>query len=508
MQDHNSTTMPEGFYEQLIASGPPCVVISADTYRITYVNCRFEEASGYSNARIQKEEYLLEDIIIDEERERLHSELRHLCLAVNKEQLIFNLKDTAGKHRSYMISINPLYDADGHKVSYYLIFNLEATALQLPYISYESRSLILQRMKDIGFGSYEWLVDEERYYHSASMYRIFEIPHVPGEDPGDIVRQYVHPEDRQLLLDFWNRILNEDIDIPAELRIITPAQKVKVIGCLGHRVKDSAGNVCKTIISVKDITIQRGIEAELKKNVEDLYHSNKELEQFAYVASHDLQEPLRKVSAFGGMLADKYAAVLEGDGKNYLDRMIRATDNMKIMINHLLEFSRITQGAGEFAAVSLDFVLLEVKSDLSLLIEETGTQLEYKNLPSITGDLVQLKQLMSNLVNNAIKFRKQDAPPVIRIEAAPADTVLLHRLGLDAAQPHYTVTVSDNGIGFEQEYASRIFKIFQRLHGKSAYAGSGIGLAICQRIVENHKGSIYAESVPGQGAVFTIVLPA
>jgi hypothetical protein len=238
-----------------------------------------------------------------------------------------------------------------------------------------------------------------------------------------------------------------------------------------------------------------------------LKRSNKELEDFAYAASHDLQEPLRKITTFSGRLRDKFKAALAGEGEMYLERMTASAENMRQLITSLLEFSRITQSQAPFTQVSLSLVIKQVMSDLELKIEETGTVVNFGVLPVVDAVATHIKQLFMNLISNAIKFHKPGEAPVITITSQPLADDELQMLGLSQKRHYHKVTVQDNGIGFEQEYANRIFQVFQRLHGKSEFPGSGVGLAICKKILEHHSGVIYAESGKGNGAKFTIVIP-
>jgi len=180
---------------------------------------------------------------------------------------------------------------------------------------------------------------------------------------------------------------------------------------------------------------------------------------------------------------------------------------MRLLINNLLEFSRVTKSTQPFTSVNLNFILRQVKTDLELTIEETGTVINAADLPTIEASVTQMNQLFTNIINNAIKFHKPNKNPIIDIRASAItnEEKLAHHLPLRKA--YHRITITDNGIGFEEEYATKIFQIFQRLHGKAEYPGSGIGLAICKKIVEHHNGIIFAENIPEQGAQFVIVLP-
>ena len=247
-----------------------------------------------------------------------------------------------------------------------------------------------------------------------------------------------------------------------------------------------------------EIAERKVAEEKLQQFAARLQASNQELTDFAHVASHDLQEPLRKIQAFGDRLHSKYAATLGETGQDYLRRMIDAALRMQTLITDLLQFSRITTKAQPFALVDLDEIARGVLSDLEVRIEQTKGVVEVSPLPKIDADALQMRQLFQNLIGNALKFRKPDAPPVIRVSGTVRN---------GAAPPRLELVVQDNGIGFEQKHADRIFVIFQRLHGRGEFEGTGIGLAICKKIVERHDGSIHAASAPGEGATFVISLP-
>ena len=227
-----------------------------------------------------------------------------------------------------------------------------------------------------------------------------------------------------------------------------------------------------------------------------LRQSNRELEQFASVASHDLQEPLRKIEAFGDRLKLN-RETLNDQSRDYLDRILSSASRMRTLINDLLSFSRIATRAQPFKPVDLGVVAREVVGDLEGRIQQVEGRVELGRLPAIEADPMQMRQLLQNLIANALKFRQKDVPPVVRVEAETD--------GDD--QNRIRLTVADNGIGFEEQYLDRIFEVFQRLHGRNEFEGTGIGLAICRKIVERHGGTITARSRPGEGATFVVTLP-
>jgi len=227
--------------------------------------------------------------------------------------------------------------------------------------------------------------------------------------------------------------------------------------------------------------------------------SNRELEQFASVASHDLQEPLRKIEAFGDRLKTRSRESLDEQGRDYLDRVLASASRMRTLINDLLSFSRVATRAQPFAEVNLATIASEVLSDLEGRLHQTGGSIDIGELPKIEADPTQVRQLLQNLMGNALKFQQSGVVPKVAVRSE-----IVHSPdGRDFCR----LTVSDNGIGFEEQYLDRIFEVFQRLHGRNEYEGTGIGLAICRRIVERHGGSITARSVPNEGATFIVMLP-
>lgn len=249
--------------------------------------------------------------------------------------------------------------------------------------------------------------------------------------------------------------------------------------------------------------------ADLRASNELLSRSNDQLQHFAYMASHDLQEPLRKVQQFGQLLKAGYAPLL-GEGLDYLDRMLSASRRMSSLISDLLRYATFSAAPPGLVPVSLSQVVETVVADLDLLIAETKAAVVIDApLPIVSGDAVQLQQLVQNLLSNALKFRRPGVPPLIQVRASqlPAGQLPLHLKPGGNAPAYYRLEIIDNGVGFEPKHADRIFQIFQRLHGTNEYAGTGIGLAICAQVAANHGGAITATSQPGQGATFSVYLP-
>ena len=278
--------------------------------------------------------------------------------------------------------------------------------------------------------------------------------------------------------------------------------------------RDEKGNILGTVGITRDINefkmaqeALRLSEEKLRESTAQLERSNRELQDFAYVASHDLQEPLRKIVVFGERLKEKAADRLEPETLDYLQRMQKAAARMQNLINDLLTFSRVTTKAQPFTPVNLAETAREVVDDLEGRIEMTKGRVELGDLPVVDAEPLQIRQLLQNLIGNALKFRRPDEPPVVKIQAKIISGVL-PQVSDSSPQKLCELTVSDNGIGFDEKYLDRIFNVFQRLHTRNEYEGTGMGLAIARKIVLYHGGSITAKSAPGQGATFIVTLPA
>ena len=259
------------------------------------------------------------------------------------------------------------------------------------------------------------------------------------------------------------------------------------------------GRVVGSVVVFKDITERKQVQDSLARKAAELARSNSELEQFAFVASHDLQEPLRKIQAFGDRLKVKCQPIQAPDIQDYLERMQSAAARMRNLINDLLAFSRVIRSSEPFVTVDLNEITKEVLGDLEVRIEKSGAKVEIEELPKIDADPMQMRQLMLNLLSNALKFQPTGASPIIKISATTFTPL--------SREAQCELRVQDNGIGFDEKYMDKIFAVFQRLHGRTEYEGTGVGLAVCRRIIDRHHGTITARSQPEKGATFIVTLP-
>jgi PAS domain S-box-containing protein len=336
----------------------------------------------------------------------------------------------------------------------------------------------------------------------------------------------VHPEDYTAIRRDWVNIFRNRNPFFAQGRLKHKAKGTYLWHMISVvPVKNEDNFVTQWTGFFVDIHSQKVVEETLKDNVElkaaqiklvdsqkrleekisELNISNHELEQFAYIASHDLQEPLRKITTFSSLLGDRLKD-LDTDSRLYFNKIISSSMRMTELISDVLDWSRLTRVREEFSLVDLNVIVENIRSDFELLIQQKLAVIETTTLPRVKGIKLQMTQLFSNLVSNALKFCTKD--PVIRITSRNLSLKEIKgNLRLDPATAYSEVIVSDNGIGFEPEYSEQIFRIFQRLNGRSEYAGTGIGLAICKKIIENHGGVITAAAEPGKGAAFSIIIP-
>ncbi len=369
-------------------------------------------------------------------------------------------------------------------------------------------------LRSAHMGVWHWdIVENKRWFDD-------QVCHLLGVDPtqfsgtADAFFNVVHPDDRAAVKAALARSIEQDAPYETEYRAVWADRSVHYITARGKVIQDDKGRPVRINGLLWDTTEHKQMEEELRKSRDELElrvhertvelqsymkkleESNEALRDFASIASHDLQEPLRKVKSFGGMLKQKCGDSLGEEGSDYLDRVLNANQRMQSLLSALLEYSRLSTKTDPFVEVEPAKIIREVLSDLEVRIVNTGGEVHVGAMPVISADPTQMRQLFQNLIGNALKFHKEGQNPIVQVRSVS---------GTDSG---CQIIVEDNGIGFEERYLEKIFAPFHRLHGKaSRYEGTGMGLAICKKIVERHGGSITATSTPGEGATFIIELP-
>lgn len=362
----------------------------------------------------------------------------------------------------------------------------------------------VEKILHSGLCTYSFTTEE--LHLSKGIYFILGIPDNLDATTDDAILKFVDEEDKALIYLAVAKIKERKKFLPFEFSI-TDSKGLKkrlYAECEIILSKDGRGDECYCII--KDITESYFYKMALEQKIQQLDKSNKNLQEFVYVASHDLQEPLRKIYTFTERLSNKFQASLGQEGDMYVKRILSSTKNLQTLLEDLLNFSRLSFNPKQFEIISIKKCVEEIISDLEIKIEETKTTIICDNLPEVEAFPSQIKQLFSNLITNAIKFRKANERSIINITCGTVVSADFPDLNLLKGSKYVKIIIEDNGIGFDQEFSERIFQIFQRLNGKSEYVGSGVGLAICKKIVENHHGFIFANGSP-EGAKFTILLP-
>ena len=349
-----------------------------------------------------------------------------------------------------------------------------------------------ERIADVG--GWEIDVETQEVFWTDHIFELLEID--TGEEPPleEALAMY-HEDDRPIVEEAIENALNSGDPFEREARIRTNSGEVRWLRLQG--IPETVdGEVVTLRGAAQDVTERREREQRLEEVVERLEESNKRLEQFAYAASHDLQEPLRMVSTYLQLIEARYADALEQDGREFLEFAVDGADRMRAMIEGLLQYSRVDTAGKPLEPVDLDSVFADVKQDLRVKIEEHDADITAEGLPRVMGDAGQLRQLFQNLLDNAIDYSGDD-PPRVHVSAEQANS-----------GDEWMISVSDEGIGIDSEHVDRVFEVFESLHSQDEHDGTGIGLALCERIIERHGGDIWVESEPGEGSTFSFTLPA
>ena len=357
------------------------------------------------------------------------------------------------------------------------------------------------------YGFWKWNVDKNEFEFSDNIFRMFGIDKERFNPLVDSFIPSVHPEDKEFVMQYLEKFRNKEKNVaPYQHRIIkADNSEVKYIR-ISSKPIESQDDFYYLMIT-QDITEEIHSGAEILQKNRELEASNKELQAFNYVASHDLQEPLRKIETFISRLEARDYQNLTETGQQYFERIKVAAGRMRLLIKDLLQFSRTNKSEKVFEMADLNEILEAAKHEIAESISDKSAIIKSEHLPTLKVIPFQIQQMFINLLGNSVKYSKANVPPEIQIDYRKISLQQIGQLVLPAKKDFHKFTFSDNGIGFSEEYSQRIFELFSRLHNKDEIAGTGIGLAICKKIVENHKGYILAKGKPGEGAVFEIYLP-
>lgn len=361
--------------------------------------------------------------------------------------------------------------------------------------------------EEIGaFSSWQWDLETNKLTYSDNQYVLLGCKPQSFEPTIEKYLEFVHPDDRHIITDGSSDVLERGKYPAAYFRIIRKDGELRYFKSLSKLVVHEDGK--RTLIGVnKDITEFHFNQAALEERNRELELKNKELASFNHVASHDLQEPLRIIQTYISRFNEKETSLMTDKGREYLSKIRLSVTRMRTLIDDLLLFSRINTLDKIFECTDLNYLLEGSKDDLAQIISEKGVVIHSVDLPTVKVIPFQIQQLFTNLLSNSIKYRRTDVPPVIRIECDKVIARNQPELKNDSQKVFYKISVIDNGMGFEQAYADQIFGLFHRLHHEREYPGTGIGLSICKKIVENNGGFIIAEGRPDDGATFSVFLP-
>lgn len=373
------------------------------------------------------------------------------------------------------------------------------------FVIEENRVLLNQAESLAQMGSWKWTSSTNDLVWTDGLYGIFN---KQKEDPISWYSflEYVYLDDKEMLENFLKEVEKLDDARAFDCRIMKD-NRIHYLFITAQPQKNSAHK--EILGTVIDITERKEYEKQLQQYNRELKRSNEDLEQFASVASHDLQEPLRKIRAFGDRLSVKYPEELGEQGADYIRRMQSAAARMQALIEDLLAFSRVSRVETDFELLDPDLVFKEILEDIDVLVKSKNAKVTVGRIPQFRGNKLQIKRLFQNLISNAVKFHKPDEPPTVLIKGKLVSHVdVFNEFGVSLpGHEHVRISVQDNGIGFDVKYSEKIFNIFQRLHGRTAYEGTGIGLAICRKIVTNHNGFITANSIENVGSEFMVIIP-
>ncbi len=419
--------------------------------------------------------------------------LAHAARGETLRDRIVDFERFDGTRGTQIVSAAPVRDRDGTSMGAAAIVQDITGLRQAERALRESEERLRLAQESAKIAVWDWDVRTGHYTSTPEFFRLYGLE----EDRTityDQWRARVHPDDLAMVETESQAALDRGEPFDREHRIVRPSGEVRWIQGIGRGVYDESGTPVRVLGVNIDITARKEAELELARYAESLRRSNEELQRFAYVASHDLQEPLRSVVSFSQLLERRYKGKLGEDADDYISFIVEGGKRMQNLIQDILQFSRLETRAGPLEPTDAAEAVADALRHLREQLREANGAVEVGDLPTVLADRPQLEQVFANLIGNAIKYRRPDVPLEVRVSARRENG-------------WWEFAVADNGIGIDPEYFDRIFVIFQRLHTKDAYPGTGIGLALVRKIVGRHGGAVRVESVPGAGSTFFFTLP-
>jgi PAS domain S-box-containing protein len=463
-------------------------------FRSEFISDYVEPMLGYSVSEVRNDENFWYDIIHPDDRENIVQRVREIARDGGQGTVEYRWITKSGVIIWCLSRLSVIYDEAGNPIGQSGV-TIDITPMKEAEQARARLAAIVESSQDAIIGHTVDGIITSWNYGAEEMYG-YKADDIIGQS---IEKLWYHPPADKLQT-LQTALLAGEYFERNDTRHVRKDGTIFAVAFTTSSVRDSAGQLMGASTIAHDITPQKQAEEELRNYAAKLVQSNKSLEEFAYIASHDLQEPLRKIQAFGDRLVTRYTTVLDETGQDYLRRMQDAAGRMRNLINDLLTFSRLTSHPKDFEKVDLNVVLKSVVSDLERRLQETHGKIIVGDLTSLDAASSQMYQLFQNLLSNSLKYCRDGVPPLIEVSGE-------HITFAPGIEPAYRITIKDNGIGFDNKYNEKIFDLFERLHTRTEYDGTGIGLAICRKIVEQHNGTISATGLLGEGATFTIVLP-
>ncbi len=458
---------------------------------------------GFEENNFQPDAAINEKVIAPEYREKVLKELNATIFNKTAFAVEYQIIQPSGK-RKYVLNQGIYIEKEAKLVGAIQdVTELKEAVLKLKI----NESLLREAEMVSHSGSWEWVEEREFMLWSDEMYNIHGyLPHSVYVNLS-LYKSLIHEDDRFAFINNLNRLRKSKRAFKMNYRVVRPSGEIRHVLSTAEYKRIGLNDKFAFIGNTQDVTELRQAQVQLEEKVIELNRSNQDLEQFAYVASHDLQEPLRKIQRFSEKLKNKLSGQLDTEVSDYLYRMNNSAERMRALIDDLLAFSKATREKRNFEKVRLDKIVYQAVHQLDFMVELKKANIQVHCDMEIDGIGSQLVQLFQNLIGNSLKFTYPDISPEITINA---DIKYGHELNIPdfhQNQVYCIIEVRDNGIGFEETEALQIFDVFYRLHTRAEYDGTGIGLAICKKITDNHSGFIYASAAKEKGSVFTVILP-